>query len=294
VTRRTKAELDTLFADNTTGDISPADTRDFIESVYAGGLVPNAQTVTTANITGAVGQLYVCTIAGLTANRDVTLPSATAGDKMGVYVADGDDTYALVLKGAASQTINGGSAATEWSRVFIKGEIVVFVCVAADTWIVEHDGRIPQVVVMQRSTAKTGIAESTDTEIDGYATPTINNASIANATNGRVTPRRTGTYQCMCRSRLTAASGGALGTGSVAIIIFKRDGTNDEQRFDQYSIIGAGGVPICVGTAFINITSVGSYVSAFGYGADPTQSTTIELGTAAWNYPKLVVYEVFY
>jgi hypothetical protein len=96
LTRRTKAELDTLFADNTSGDISAADSRDFIESVYAGGLVPNAQTVTTADITGAVGQLYICTIAGLTANRNLTLPSASAGDVVGVHIADGDDTYALI------------------------------------------------------------------------------------------------------------------------------------------------------------------------------------------------------
>jgi hypothetical protein len=292
-TRRSLADLYTLLADNAGGDISAQDVRDVAASVYGSGLEPNAQTITTANVTGAVGQMYVCTIAGLTANRDLTLPAGTVGDRIGVYISDGDDTFALVIKGAASVTINGGTAATEWSRLFIQGECVTFFCVAPNTWIVEGDGRIPQMVVMQRATAQTGITESTDTEITGYATPTVNNASIANTTTGRVTPRRLGSYQCSCRSRLNAASAAAFGAGTVAIIIFKRDNANDEQRFDQYSIQGAAGLPICVGTALINIASIGSYISAFAFGNDPTQSTTVETGNAAWNFPKLVVYEVF-
>jgi len=112
-TRRSLADILTLFADNAGGDISAQDARDMIFSVFAGGLEPNNQTITTADVTGAVGQLYVCTIAGLTANRNLTLPSATVGERIGVYVADGDATYALIVKGAASQTINGGSAATD-------------------------------------------------------------------------------------------------------------------------------------------------------------------------------------
>ena len=63
------------------------------------------------------------------------------GERVGVYVVDGDATYELILKGAASQTINGGTAATEWSRVFIANECVIFRCIAANTWIVEYDGR---------------------------------------------------------------------------------------------------------------------------------------------------------
>ena len=107
-----------------------------------GGLEVSNETVTTGNIAGVAGKLHVCTIAGLTADRDLTLPSANVGERLGVYVADGFDTYELILKGAASQTINGGSAASEWSRVFIAGEVVIFRCIAANTWIVEYDGRI--------------------------------------------------------------------------------------------------------------------------------------------------------
>ena len=108
-TIRTLADLQTLLADNTAGDISPQDVRDFLVSVHGGGLTPNAQTVTTTDITGAVGQMYVCTIAGLTANRNLTLPSAAPGQRVGVYIADGDDTYSLILIGATSQKIGRAS-----------------------------------------------------------------------------------------------------------------------------------------------------------------------------------------
>lgn len=161
---------------------------------WSGGLTPNAQTITTADVTGAVGQLYVCTIAGLTANRNLTLPSATAGERLGVYVADGDDTYALILIGAASQTINGGSAATEWSRVFIKGECVVFLCVAANTWIVESDGRIPCQCNVTLSAAITtnsaGTAKAVEFNTETYDTGDI----YDHVTNKYMTCRRAGTY----------------------------------------------------------------------------------------------------
>jgi len=118
-------------------------------------LTVNAQTITTTDVTGAVNQLYVCTIAGLTAVRNLTLPSGSVGDRIGVYIVDGDDTYALVIKGAASQTINGGSAATEWSRLFIANEYVEFYCIAANTWIVSVDKRIPCSFRVHKSSAIT-------------------------------------------------------------------------------------------------------------------------------------------
>lgn len=194
-TLRTLADLQSLLADNTAGDISPQDVRDFLVSVHGGGLTPNAQTLTTADLTGAVGQLYVCTIAGLTANRNLTLPSASPGQRMGVYVADGDDTYALILIGAASQTINGGSAATEWSRVFIKGECVVFLCVAANTWIVESDARIPCRARIYLATSATDYFVTANTF---YNVPTdtveFDNCSIASVANDNFVLRRGGTY----------------------------------------------------------------------------------------------------
>ena len=195
-TIRTLSALQTLLADNTAGDISAQDARDVLVSVYGGGLNANAQTVTTADITGAVGQLYVCTIAGLTANRNLTLPSASAGEKVGVYIVDGDDAFTLILKGAASQTINGGSAATEWSRLFIAGEVVIFTCTAANTWIVERDGR-------RRCNSKMYLAANITTNTAGEVKLIAYDTSdyslgIANTTgaSARHTIRRAGNYIC--------------------------------------------------------------------------------------------------
>jgi hypothetical protein len=115
-----------------------------VELHHLGFLEHAANTVDTANLTGVVGTLHICTIAGLTANRDFLLPTTCAvGDRVGVYIADGDDTYALLLKPGSGDTINGGSADAEWSRLFIQNEVVIFRCITANSaWIVEYDGRI--------------------------------------------------------------------------------------------------------------------------------------------------------
>lgn len=194
-TTRTLAEL----LDPTTGlfrdsnNIPAQSARDLIKTVYGGGLEPNAQTLTGSDLTGAVGQLYVLTISGLTANRNVTLPSAGPGQRVGVYVADGDDTYAIILKGAASQTINGGSAATEWSRVFLKGECVIFLCIAANTWIVEIDKRLPTSCKLSKPTSQTGIVTSTDTLIT-LDNSVIDVGALGNTSTNRITIRRASTY----------------------------------------------------------------------------------------------------
>ena len=161
-----------------------------------GGLEANAQTVTTTDVTGAVGQMYVCTIAGLTANRNLTLPSAQVGERVGVYIVDGDATYELILKGATSQTINGGSAATEWSRLFIIGECVIFRCTAANTWIVESDGRIPCQADVYCSTNVTTNTAAAITIVDFSANTTTggDNASLVDSTNDVIKIRRANTY----------------------------------------------------------------------------------------------------
>ncbi len=206
-TIRTLADLQTLLADNTAGDISPQDVRDFLVSVHGGGLTPNAQTVTTTDITGAVGQMYVCTIAGLTANRNLTLPSAAPGQRVGVYIADGDDTYSLILIGATSQTINGGSAATEWSRVFIKGECVVFLCVAANTWIVESDGRMPCSCKLWLSTSTNTSGQSAltyylPTDFSGvWSIEGTDVGNVSTVATSKMTARRAGKYLCSIMHR---------------------------------------------------------------------------------------------
>ena len=109
-------------------------------SALRNGFLRNkAESPTTAGVTGEVGTMHVLDISGLTADRDFTLPATAAvGDRVGVLLSAGDATYELLIKPAAGDTINGGTAGAEWSRLFITGESVVLRCVTADSaWIVE-------------------------------------------------------------------------------------------------------------------------------------------------------------
>jgi hypothetical protein len=77
------------------------------------------------------------------ANRNFVLPAPAIGDRVEVSIVDGNSTNELIIKGASGVKINKGTAATEWSRLFIAGETVTFVADATDNWQVLVDGRIP-------------------------------------------------------------------------------------------------------------------------------------------------------
>lgn len=155
---------------------------------------------TTAGVTGVVGTMHLLDISGLTASRNFTLPATAAvGDRVGVYITTGDDTHALIIIGDTGDTINGGSANTEWSRLFITNECVILRCVTADSaWVVEYDGRIPCNTAMEAASQQTGIVHSTWTTITkgdtgSWATP-INIGGCADTTNHALITRRAGNY----------------------------------------------------------------------------------------------------
>ncbi len=142
-------------------------------------------TGTDANTTMQVGLMYVVGMSTWTADRTYTLPPAAAvGDRVGVIVTTGDDAYELLITAGSGDTLNGVAGGTEWSRVFITGEVVIMRCVTANSaWVVEYDGRIKCVAAMEEGTATT-LSHSTftkitlDTErfdIGGIADPTTNN-----------------------------------------------------------------------------------------------------------------------
>lgn len=158
------------------------------------------ETVTTSDVTGVANTHHVCTIAGLTADRNLTLPSASAGDRVMVSIVDGDPTYELIIKGAASQTINGGSAATEWSRLFIIGESATFVCTAANTWIVEQDGRIPCSAKMHRNGTNQTLIDATNDQVE-FTTVSYDTGDVASTANNEFTARRAGRYQIIATAR---------------------------------------------------------------------------------------------
>lgn len=148
-----------------------------------------------ANPTLAVNTFYSGSIAGYTADRTAALPATAAvGDRVGIFLTAGDDAYELLLTAANGDTLNGVAGGTEWSRIFITNECVIFRCIAENaTWIVEYDGRIAQRATLRLSTSASGEGALTftrPTDKGGAWTADIDNASIANASVGEIKTRR--------------------------------------------------------------------------------------------------------
>ena len=163
---------------------------------------------TTAGVTGVVGTMHLLDISGLTASRNFTLPATAAvGDRVGGYLTTGDASYELIIIGDTGDTINGGSANTEWSRLFITNECVILRCVTANSaWVVEYDGRIPVVCAMSKAADQTGISASTETKIN-VDTVIYDNGSYCDTTNSRINLRRAGNYIAQGQIVMNAASG---------------------------------------------------------------------------------------
>lgn len=171
----------------------PTSTRWRLVGGAGGSLTNSASSVTTANVTGVAGTRHILDVSGMTANRNFVLPAGVAGQEIEVNISVGDDTYALILIGDTGISINGGSAATEWSRLFITNETVRFVATSSSNWNVINDGRIPCIAVLERQAAQS-IANTTATKIAFDAAPTNRGNMGDITTNDRVNIRRSNFY----------------------------------------------------------------------------------------------------
>lgn len=155
-------------------------------NAITGGLTVIAASVTTSNVTGVEGTLHNLDVSGMTANRDFNLPTPSAsGKRIGVRLSTGDDTYALILK------INS----VEWSRVFITGEIVIFVSTGtgAGDWKIEEDGRIPCMCKIEATSAQS-ISNATVTTITFNQTAYDNAGGQADLSAEKINIRRANKY----------------------------------------------------------------------------------------------------
>lgn len=158
------------------------------------GLLKNSiASVTTANVTGVVGTRHVLDLSGLTANRNFVLPAGAAGDVIEVNISVGDATYALVLIGDTSITINGGSAATEWSRLITTKENVRFIATSSTNWNVVMDGRIPCTGAISDTNAQ-NIDNTTYTKVT-FDTSNADIGGLVDLANDKITVRRAGVYR---------------------------------------------------------------------------------------------------
>jgi hypothetical protein len=170
---------------NTTQAASTA----FVTAAGVGSLTP--VTITDAAVAMTANRRYQGSIAAFTADRNYTLPAGTAGDVIEVQITTGDDLYELILLGATGVSINGGIAATEWSRLFISNEVVRFYCFATNDWRVVVDGRIPATAELV-ATSSALVFENAWTQVL-FNTESSNSSSASHA-NDRLICRRAGTY----------------------------------------------------------------------------------------------------
>lgn len=182
-----------------------------------------------SNPTVGVGEWHYGSIAAYTANRTFTLPSAAAtGDRIGIALTTGDDVYALLVKTSTGDKINGvDCSTTEWSRLLMTGETVVFRCIDGSTvdWVVEHDGRIPLRASMLKNT-NTTVATATNTKLNLNEVVLDNAGGQANTTNNRIDVRRAGTYAIYPRIATDAAdiSGGQARCHKNGSFLFNQSG----------------------------------------------------------------------
>lgn len=219
---------------------------------------------TDADTTMAIGMLYVVDMsAWATADRTYTLPATAAvGSRIGIMVTSGNASYELIIKPGASDTINGGSAAAEWSRLFITGEVVILRCVTADSaWVVEHDGRIPCVASMYLAADEGSKAASTWNKV-GVDSHLINAGGIADNANERINIRRTGHYDMAGQMSMSlSANGNFYSTLYV-------NGVN-QQYLLRNQTVGLTGTANGSGAAIIPL-SAGQYVEMYViHNADP-------------------------
>lgn len=222
-----------------------------------------------ADTTMAVGNMYVTDMsAWATADRTYTLPATAAvGDRIGIMVTSGNASYELIIKPNTSDTINGGSAAAEWSRLFITGEVVILRCVTANSaWVVEYDGRIPCVGSLRRHSGTTSLTTSQFIKIPCEQLD-VDVGQIAQTANTRMFARRAGKYTVSAFLLVSPVAD----TNAFITLIYKNSSVHKRVSQGYSSVASAvmGGSGTCV-----LMLDVGDYIELYGWCNSTTPATT--------------------
>lgn len=243
-------------------------------------------TITDAAVTMQVGKRYRGSIAAFTADRTYTLPAVfAAGDMIEMCITEGDDTYELLVTAASGDTLNGVAGGTEWSRVFITGEVVRFRGdVANSAWVVDYDGRIPQEGLMDLTTASDGETASTyfrptQTSTAGVWTSRLDVGSVVSTANDYMLVRRAGKYQVSLG--YAPKDTGTAGTAVNARIILN----DTQEETGPSATCTSSGINRCAASKLIPM-AVGDYVR-YQY-----RTTDGNLGCAAFRGSFLSIFEV--
>lgn len=163
---------------------------------------------TTAAATMVWNRTNQVDVSGLTASRNLTIPTPAAGDRLAIEITTGDDSFAGIVIGDTGIDVGGAGAATEWSRLFITGERLLLKARSATVVDIEDDGRIPQKCRLHRTGVTTGsaFADAAWTEIpfSSGAVETYDVGDIGDLTNSRIVVRRKGTYRISAQLHTTS------------------------------------------------------------------------------------------
>lgn len=233
--------------------------RDFTNMVHS------SVTGTSGAISAAVNTLYVADMSGWTADRTLTLPTTAAvGDRIGLMVTVGDADYEWLITAATSDTLNGVAGGTEWSRLFITGEVVILRCVTANSaWVVEYDGRIgPLAYASSDASTTQTLTRNVATKITtALATEIADPASEWDATNKKFVARRAGVYAFSVFCQMSG-----IGADQAVLIIIYKGGAGILYGTVTYSAV-AGGAPAVVAAGRIPL-AVGDEVEMYVYHED--------------------------
>lgn len=200
------------------------------------GLTTSTHTLTTGDLELSVDNIAQIDGSGITADRNITLPTGgTAGQMCGFFLTeDNPVAYELVLKGDTGVTIlgyDGEYTATEATKFFIKGESPLFMSNGDNTWMVLRDGRIASKAVTHRTTNQTLTGGSVFDLIELPADESTSVGSILDSTNDIVVPRRMSHYLASITVYLDDLDAGR--SGNIAIVV-DHGGDDTRKAYGSY------------------------------------------------------------
>lgn len=133
----------------------------------------------------------------LTADRIYELGTPTAvGNRIRLALTNGNASYEAIIQGQGDTgiTINGGSAATELTRLFIAREYMEFIATSLTNWDVYADGRISQLVKLPGAAVSNVYVGGSNVKMP-LSAATIAVGNSGDDANDQVVVRRTGKYR---------------------------------------------------------------------------------------------------
>lgn len=165
-------------------------------NLMSNALLPWLATSTASSITGTVNRTQPVDISGYSADGTFTLPSSCkVGDIVEVRLVAGNGSYALAIRNAGSQTIDGVDySSADFTRLFTAKEWLQFRCTTANTaWSLLRHGKTPCSAYASLSTAETTNSAGTWTSFVNSAGVFTEQFDIGNCfASGAFTARRAG------------------------------------------------------------------------------------------------------